>query len=373
MYDPPREEVHEAVRQAKRSGIRVIMVTGDHKATALSIANKLEIVNDLNAAVITGDDMERMSDEELYDQVNKVSIYSRVSPIHKLRIVRQLIKRGEVVAVTGDGVNDTPALKAAHIGVAMGKSGTDAAKETAEIIIADDNFASIFAAVKEGRVVFANIRKVVLFLLSTGLGQVILILITILLALPLPVLPAQIIWLNLVTNGLQDVAMAFEPPEKGVEYTRPRSLKEPVISRLMIERLIVIGFVLALGTLGVFWWQLQQGATLDHARTAALTTLVLFQLFNVFNARSETKSAFLMNPLSNPFLFVSIIASIIAQIALIYWAPLQGIFRTTPLAVDELLVIIPVALTVIFVVEIDKAIRWLMSRRGVPEGKTRQA
>ncbi|WP_424358087.1 cation-translocating P-type ATPase [Methanocella sp. MCL-LM] len=373
MYDPPREEVHEAIKQAKRSGIRVIMVTGDHKATALSIANKLEIVSDLNAAVITGDDMERMSDEELYGQVNKVSIYSRVSPIHKLRIVRQLIKRGEVVAVTGDGVNDTPALKAAHIGVAMGKSGTDAAKETAEIIIADDNFASIFSAVKEGRVVFANIRKVVLFLLSTGLGQVILILITILLVLPLPLLPAQIIWLNLVTNGLQDVAMAFEPPEKGIEYTRPRSLKEPVISRLMIERLIVIGFVLALGTLGVFWWQLQQGASLDHARTAALTTLVLFQLFNVFNARSETKSAFRMNPLANPFLFTSIIASIIAQIALIYWAPLQGIFRTTPLAVNELLVIIPVALTVIFVVEIDKAIRWLMARRVAQKGEKAQA
>ncbi len=363
MYDPPREEVYEAVRQARRSGIRVIMVTGDHRATALSIARKLGIVESEQAPVLTGQDLEAMSDGELYEQVARVSIFSRVSPIHKLRIVQQLIKHGEIVAVTGDGVNDTPALKAAHIGVAMGRSGTDAAKETAEMVITDDNFASIFAAVKEGRVVFANIRKVVLFLLSSGLGQVIFILATLILRLPLPLLPSQIIWMNLVTNGLQDVAMAFEPAEKGIEYQRPRPRNEPIISRLMMERLLIIGIVLAAGSLALFMWEMGRGADLDKARTEALTVLVFYQLFNVFNARSETRSAFAMNPLSNPFLFFSIIASIIAQVAVIYWAPLQLIFRTTPLGASDWLVILPVAFSVIVVVEIDKAVRRIMAKK----------
>ncbi|MCD1295284.1 ATPase [Methanocella sp. CWC-04] len=357
MYDPPREEVYEAIKQAKRSGIRVIMVTGDHKVTAITIAKKLEIIDGEKYDAITGDQLEKMQDEELFDRLETVSVFSRVSPLHKLRIVQQLIKRGEVVAVTGDGVNDTPALKAAHIGVAMGKTGTDAAKETSEMIISDDNFASIFAAVKEGRVVFANIRKVTLFLLSSGMGQVILILLSLVLRLPLPLLPSQIIWTNLVTNGLQDVAMAFEPAEKGIEIEPPRKKNEPVISKLMIERLLVIGIVLAIGTLGVFLWQLNTGASIDKARTMAFTTLVLFQLFNVFNMRSETTSAFLMNPLNNKFLFFSVIASIIAQISVLYWEPLQFIFNTVPPDMNDWAMIIPVTLTVIFVVEIDKAIR----------------
>jgi Ca2+-transporting ATPase len=360
MYDPPREEVYEAIRQARMSGIRVIMVTGDHKATAMTIARKLGISGD--GAALTGQELEAMTDDGLYEAVGHVSVFSRVSPFHKLRIVQQLIRRGEVVAVTGDGVNDTQALKAAHIGVAMGKSGTDAAKEVAEMIITDDNFASIFAAVKEGRVVFANIRKVVLFLLSSGLGQVIFILATLAARLPLPLLPSQIIWMNLVTNGLQDVAMAFEPPEKGIEYQKPRPRGEPIISRLMIERLIVIGIVLAAGTFAIYTWELGRGASIERARTEALTTLVLYQLFNVFNARSETVSAFTMSPLSNPFLFFSIVASIIAQVAAIYWEPLQFMFRTTPLELADWLVIIPVAMTVILVVEAEKALRRLIKR-----------
>lgn len=363
MYDPPRDEVYEAIRQAKASGIRVIMVTGDHRATALSIARRLEIIGAEDAAVLTGEDLERMNDEELYEQVAAVSVFSRVSPLHKLRIVQQLIRRGEVVAVTGDGVNDTPALKAAHIGIAMGKSGTDAAKETAEMVITDDNFASIFAAVKEGKVVFANIRKVVLFLLSTGLGQVFLILASILMLLPLPLLPAQIIWLNLVTNGLQDVALSFEPPEKGVEYQRPRPRNEPVLSRLMIERLLLIGIVLAAGTLLVFIWELNGGASIDKARTEALTTLVFFQLFNVFNSRSETRSIFQMSPFSNPFLFLSIVASVIVHLAAIYWAPLASIFSLTPLGLNDWAVIIPVALTVVVAVEGDKLARKVLKRK----------
>jgi P-type Ca2+ transporter type 2C len=362
MYDPPRDEVYDAIKQAKTSGIRVIMVTGDHRTTAVSIARRLGIIGSGEAIVITGEDMEMLSDDELYEKVGSVNVFSRVSPLHKLRIVQQLIRRGEVVAVTGDGVNDTPALKAAHIGVAMGKSGSDAAKETAEMVITDDNFASIFAAVKEGRVVFANIRKVVLFLLAGGFGQVALILLTIVLKLPLPLLPSQIIWMNLVTNGLQDVAMSFEPGEKGIELQPPRPRNEPVISRLIIERIVLMGIVLALGTLGVFYWQVNQGSGIDHARTMALTTLVLFQLFNIFNARSETRSAFSMNPLSNPFLFFSIVASIIVQVIAIYWPPLEAIFRLTPLSLHDWLVIVPVAMTVVIVIEAEKILRKILSR-----------
>jgi Ca2+-transporting ATPase len=363
MYDPPREEVFEAIGQAKRSGIRTIMVTGDHRATALSIARKLGIVDESESLALTGADLEHMADEDLYERVGRVSVFSRVSPLHKLRIVQQLIRRGEIVAVTGDGVNDTPALKAAHIGVAMGKSGTDAAKETSDMVIVDDNFASIMAAVKEGRVVFANIRKVALFLLSSNLGLAILVLLTLALLMPLPLLPGQIIWMNLVTNGLQDVAMAFEPPEKGIEYQKPRPRNEPIISRLMMERLLVIGIVLALGTLALYAWELSRGAGIDRARTEALTVMVFYQLFNVFNARSETRSAFTMNPLANPFLFFSVVASVIAQVAVIYWAPLQFIFKTVPLQPVDWLVILPVAFTVIIVVEIDKAIRRFMVSR----------
>jgi Ca2+-transporting ATPase len=366
MYDPPREEVFEAIKQAKRSGIRTIMVTGDHRATAISIARRLGIVAESEDLALTGRDLEHMPDDELYERIGEVSVFSRVSPLHKLRIVQQLIRRGEIVAVTGDGVNDTPALKAAHIGVAMGKSGTDAAKETSDMIIVDDNFASIMAAVKEGRVVFANIRKVALFLLSSNLGLAILVLMTLVLLQPLPLLPAQIIWMNLVTNGLQDVAMAFEPAEKGIEYQPPRPRKEPIISRLMAERLVVIGIVLAAGSLALFVWELSRGSGIDKARTEALTVMVFYQLFNVFNARSETKSAFAMNPLANPFLFVSVVASIIAQVAVVYWQPLQTIFRTTPLQAVDWLVILPVAFTVILVVEADKAIRHMVAAKHKP-------
>lgn len=357
MMDPPREEVFEAIAQAKKAGVRVITVTGDHQVTAVAIGRRLGLVPAGKVPVLTGRDLDEMTDEELFRKVGYVPIFARVAPLHKLRIVQQLIKRGEVVAVTGDGVNDTPALKAAHIGVAMGKSGTDAAKETADMIVTDDNFASIFKAVREGRVVFDNIRKVTLFLLSTGLAQIILILTSLLIFLPLPLLPAQILWLNLVTNGLQDVALAFEPGEKGIVERPPRRRREPVISRLMAERLVVIGVVIAAGTLYAFVWALNQGYTLEHARTVALTTIVLFQLFNVFNVRSETESIFRVRLLSNPFLFFSVLASLIAQAAIIYVPALQFVFRMVPLGAFDLVLALTVALTVVLAVETEKALR----------------
>lgn len=357
MIDPPREEVFQAIAQAKSAGVRVIMITGDHQVTAVAIARQLGIVSGENVRALTGRDLENMSDDELLHKLSYVNIFARVAPLHKLRIVQQLIKKGDVVAVTGDGVNDTPALKAAHIGVAMGKGGTDAAKENADMIVADDNFASIFSAVKEGRVVFDNIRKVTLFLLSTGLAQILLIFSSLLLLMLLPLLPAMILWLNLVTNGLQDVALAFEPGEKGVIGRPPRHRQEPVISRLMAERLIIIGIVIAAGTLYVFTWALNQGYGIDQARTIALTTIVLFQLFNVFNVRSETASIFQIPLLSNKLLFFSVVASIIAQLGIVYLPAMQFVFRTAPMTLQDWLLSTLVAISVLAVVEIEKVLR----------------
>ncbi|UNC93857.1 HAD-IC family P-type ATPase [Candidatus Contubernalis alkalaceticus] len=357
MIDPPREEALEAIRQSKKAGIRIIMVTGDHQITAEAIARKLDIIPEGETAVLTGKEIDRMDDDELYERVGQVSIYARVSPLNKLQIVQQLIRQGEIVAVTGDGVNDAPALKAAHIGVAMGKTGTDVAKETSDMIITDDNFASIFSAVAEGRVVFSNLRKVVFFLLGTGAGMILLILFIVLTGFPLPFLPAQILWVNLVTNGLQDMALAFEPPEEGVIQQLPRRREEPIISSLILERLVLVGLVIMLGTFLTYLWQLNIGAPLAQARTVALTTMVFFQLFHVFNSRSELTSMFKMNPLSNPFLFYSTIASLSAHLLVIYWPPLQFVFRTVPLLPIHWLAAALAASTIIIIIEIEKAFR----------------
>jgi P-type Ca2+ transporter type 2C len=354
MMDPPRDEAREAICRAQKAGVRIIMVTGDHPVTAGAIARQLGI--DTGSPVVTGKDVDRYSDDELLEAVGSVNVFARVSPLNKLRIVEQLLRRGEVVAVTGDGVNDTPALKAAHIGVAMGKAGTDAAKETADIVVADDNFASIFAAVEEGRVVFSNLRKATFFLLSTGAGVIFLILLVLGIGLPLPFRPAQILWLNLVTNGLQDVALAFEPKEEGILNRPPRSPKEPILTRLMAARLTYVGLIMMGGTLFTFLWQYQQ-ASLDQARTVALTTMVMFQLFHVFNARSEEASVFRVPVLSNRFLFFSVIASTLAHLTLIYVPAMQSIFRTTPLNATHWVVMIAVASSILLGEELEKAIR----------------
>jgi Ca2+-transporting ATPase len=272
--------------------------------------------------------------------------------------VEQLIKRNEVVAVTGDGVNDAPALKVAHIGIAMGRGGTDVAKESSDMVLVDDNFATIRAAIEEGRVVYDNIKKVVLFLVSTGFAELIAILTTILLGFPIPFSPAQILYLNLVTNGFQDVALAFEPAEKGVLKRPPRNPKESILSRLMVERVVLMGIVMAVGTLYTFISALNSGASLERARTLALTTMVFFQFFQAFNSRSEKQSIFAMNLLSNPFLFFSIVGAFFAQLTILYVPAFQFIFKTEPLTSIEwvkiALVSVSILIVVLIVVEIDK-------------------
>jgi Ca2+-transporting ATPase len=332
------------------------MITGDHAVTASAIGRMFGITRGGSKA-LTGKELETMSDEDLFTKVQEVSVFARVSPQHKLRIVQQVMKHGEVVAVTGDGVNDASALKAAHIGVAMGKSGTDVAREASDMIITDDNFASIFHAVEEGRVVFDNIRKVTLFLIPTGLAAIVSILVAMAIGVPIPYVAAQLLWINLVTNGLQDVALAFEPGEKDVIKRKPRSLKEGIMSRLMYERSVLVGLIISTGVIFNFVSALEDGASVERARTIAVTTMVLFQFFQAWNSRSELRSVFTINPLSNPFLFYSMVAAFLAQIAVVYAPAFQWVFRTEPLAWAEWIQIGLVALTVVLAAEVDKFIR----------------
>ncbi len=359
MIDPPRPEAIDAVKGCQEAGVRVAMITGDHAVTASAIGKMIGITHATgeSSKTLSGRELETMNDENLFEKVRDVSVYARVSPQHKLRIVQQLMKHGEVVAVTGDGVNDALALKAAHIGVAMGKTGTDVAREASDMVITDDNFASVFHAVEEGRVVFDNIRKVTVFLIPTGFAAIVSILIAMVLDIPIPYVAAQLLWINLVTNGLQDVALAFEPGEKDVIKRKPRKMKEGIMSRLMVERSILVGLIISAGVIFNFVSALEDGVSLERARTIAVTTMVLFQFFQAWNSRSELQSVFTISPLSNPFLFYSMVAAFLAQIAVVYIPTLQWVFRTGSLNGVEWVRIALVALTVVVAVEIDKAIR----------------
>lgn len=360
MMDPPRAGVREAVLGCQRAGIRVLMVTGDHASTGFAIASDLGIARAGDRA-ITGREVEAMDDAALDAAVREVNVYARVSPEHKLRIVRSLRRQGEVVAVTGDGVNDAPALRAADIGIAMGRDGTDVAREAADMVLADDNFVSIFAAVEEGRVTFDNIRKVTLFLVSTGAAEVATILTALVLGWPIPFVAAQILWLNLVTNGLQDVALAFEPGERGVGTRPPRKPGGGLLSPLLWERTLLAGVVMGAGTLFLFHWERDwAGNTTEGARTVALTTMVMFQVFHVGNCRSERISAFRLSPFSNRFLFIATAAALTVHVAALYLSPTQYVLRLEPVEAESWARIVAVAATVLAAGEAHKLIR----RRG---------
>jgi magnesium-transporting ATPase (P-type) len=353
MEDPVRPEAVEAVREAHRAGVRVLMLTGDHLETARAIGQRLELRSG-EGEVLEGSALAGMSDQELDRSLERVEVFARVAPEHKLRIVQRLKERGEIVAVTGDGVNDAPALRAAHLGIAMGRAGTDVAREASDMVLADDNFASITAAVEEGRVVFSNLRKATFFLLSTGVGMPIAITTALLLGWPLPFLAAQILWINLVTNGLQDVALAFEPAEPGLLRRPPRPAREGVLTRALVLRLLPVGAILAAGTLATFWWTLQGTGDLAHARTAAMTQMVVFQFFHVFNSRSMDRSILRVPLFSNRFLFVATAAAAAAHLMAVYAPPLQALFRTVPLGAGEWLAIVAVGSTVVLGGELDK-------------------
>jgi len=356
MMDPPRPEVADAIKGCKQAGIRVVMITGDHPTTALAIGKMLGIAHDASE-VLVGRAIEEIDDEQLSRRVKEVSVFARVAPHHKLRIVEQLMKQKEIVAVTGDGVNDAPALKKGHIGIAMGKKGTDVAKEASDMVITDDNFSTIFSAVEEGRVVFDNIRKVVFFLLPTGVAAIGSILLSILLGLPMPYTPSQLLWINLVTNGFQVIALTFEPKERDVLIRPPRDPQEGVMSRVLIERTILVGVLISIGVVYKFIHALEGGVSLERARTVAVTTMVFFQFFQAWNSRSESRSIFKINFFSNPWIVYGLIASILAHLASLYIPFLQWIFATEPMDGIEWIKIGLMSLTVILLVELDKFLR----------------
>lgn len=352
LLDPPRPEAIESIEKLKMAGIQTKMVTGDHAITARSIAAQLQLMN-INQ-VIEGSDLTGLSDEQLEELVDKHDIFARVAPAQKLEIVNALKRIGQVVAVTGDGVNDAPALKSAHVGVAMGKQGTDVAKEASDIVLADDNFASILSAVEEGRVVYSNIRKVIVFLSSCGLGELIAIFATSIMALPIPYLPAQILWLNLVTNGFQDVALAFEGAETDVLKEPPRSPKEGLFNKVMIRRTLMMGVVMAIGTVLTFVYSISQNDPIEKSRTLTLTVMVLFQLFQALNSRSLTQSVFKQGFKNNPFLIYSLIAAWLAHVSILYIPAFQYVFRTVPISLNEWLVLTALASSVVIIVELQK-------------------
>jgi magnesium-transporting ATPase (P-type) len=356
MMDPPREEAKQAVRDCQRAGIRALMITGDHAATALAIARQLRIAGPEDSA-LTGADLDALDDAALAAAVEETSVFARVAPEHKLRIVQAVRRGGEVVAVTGDGVNDAPALKAADIGVAMGRSGTDAAREASEMVVTDDNFASIVAAVEQGRVAFDNVRKTTSYLLAGSLAAVLAVLSSLLFGFDLPFRPAQLLWLNLVCYGIQDVALAFEPGERGVLERSPRPRKEGIVSRVLWERIAIAGTLMAGGVLAIFLLELDRGTSLDQARTIAVTQLVVFMVLHVGNSRSEYLSAFRKSPISNRFLFVGTALALSIHIAALYLPFTQFALRFEPFPLATWGVIVATALSVVLVVEVHKRLR----------------
>ncbi|MBY0120757.1 calcium-translocating P-type ATPase, SERCA-type [Bacillus sp. S/N-304-OC-R1] len=339
MIDPPRPEVKEAVKECKEAGIKTVMITGDHVITAKAIAKELGILTK-NSKVLDGNALSEMNVQELEEVVDDVSVFARVSPEHKLKIVKALQNKGHIVAMTGDGVNDAPAIKAADIGVAMGITGTDVAKEASALVLLDDNFATIKAAIKEGRNIYENIRKFIRYLLASNVGEILVMLFAMMLGYPLPLVPIQILWVNLVTDGLPAMALGLDQPEDDVMKRNPRNPREGVFARGLGWKVVSRGFLIGIVTLIAFIIAYHANPDhLEYAQTIAFSTLVLAQLIHVFDCRSE-KSVFARNPFGNKYLVWAVISSLLLLFVVIYYPPLQPIFHTVPvLAKDWFMVV----------------------------------
>jgi Ca2+-transporting ATPase len=351
MKDALRPEVAEAMQKAASAGIRVVMITGDHKVTAQAIAKEAGIYKE-GDVVLTGQDIDAFSDAELSEKIARTFVFARVTPEHKLRIIKAYKARGEIVAMTGDGVNDAPSLVAADLGVGMGKIGTEVAKEASDIVLLDDNFGSIVSAVEEGRSIYKTIKKVILYLFSTSWGEALTIIGALLLGYPLPLLPAQIIWLNFVTDGFLDVALAMEPKEEGLlrgNFERP---KKYLVDKVMAQRMFIMAVPMMVGTLLLFRGYFE--TDMVKAWTISLTTLAVFQWFNAWNCRHESKSIFQMNPFSNKFLVGATLIIISLQLLVVYNPLMQKLLRTAPLELSEWLIIIPIAASIVLVEETRK-------------------
>jgi len=339
MIDPPRKEAVVAVQKCKLAGIKPVMITGDHKLTATAIAKELNIFCE-GDNVLTGAELDAMNEKQLEEIAPTVSVYARVSPKHKLMIVRVLKKLGHIVAMTGDGVNDAPAVKEADIGVSMGITGTDVTKEASAMVLLDDNFATIVAAVEEGRVIYNNIRKFIRYMLACNLGEVLTMFLGMIMWLPIPLLPIQILWVNLVTDGLPAIALGLDPAESDIMQRKPRGAKEHIFSQGLLKLIVSRGIFIGLSTLGVFVSILYFVNDVELARTGAFMTLVMTQLIHVFECKSETKTIFEIPLLNNVPLILAVLCSLVMILGVIYIPLFQGIFETVPLGLNEWLLIL---------------------------------
>jgi Ca2+-transporting ATPase len=373
MIDPPREEVKEAVKLCDQAGIKSVMITGDHKLTAVAIAKELGILKE--GVALTGAEIDNLSDEEFEALVEKIEVYARVSPAHKLRVIEALAKKGHVVAMTGDGVNDAPALKKADIGVAMGITGTDVSKEAADMVLTDDNFASIVAAVEEGRGIFGNIKKYLIYLLSCNLGEILLMAIVILFGplfgLPagtIPLIAIQLLYVNLATDGLPAIALSVDPPDLDIMKQKPRPRSQTIFTAPVLRYLAGAGIWTALVTLGVFLWAIDSGKDFLEAQGLCFITLILIEFFNAFNCRSLEYSVFKIGPFSNKWLIWAILITMAMTIPIFYVPFLQEVFHAYALGLTDWLIAIFSASTILIVVEIYKLISSRLKSKGlIPE------
>ena len=365
LTDPLRPATREAVRQCGHAGIRVVMITGDHRLTSLAIARQLDLAHD-ESEVITGGELADASPARFAELVDTARVFARVTPRQKLQIVEAARAAGHFVAVTGDGVNDAPALRAANLGVAMGRSGTDVAREAAGLVISDDNFATIVAGIEEGRIAYDNVRKVIFLLVSTGAAEMVLVTLAVATGSPLPLTAVQLLWLNLVTNGIQDVALAFEPGQ-GDELERPpRPPGEAVFDRVMLQRIVLSAMVMGVASFTVFRFWLGDGlvpggdpstantATLAAARNATLLVMVLFENAHLANCRSETRSAFALALRRSPFLIVGTLVALAVHLLAMHWPPVQSLLDIAPVGGREWLILMAVAASILPAVELHK-------------------
>jgi len=361
MIDPPRPEVRQAVMQCRRAGIKVVMITGDHKDTAIAVAKELEIIspNYDSGETLTGEELNALSDEELTERIERIKVYARVSPEHKVRIADAWRSKGEIVAMTGDGVNDAPAIKRADIGIAMGRKGTDVTREAADMVLTDDNFATIVHAIEQGRGIYDNIGKSIRYLLSCNIAEVFTLFIAMMAAFiwlrePLLVLlPAQILWMNVLTDALPALALGNENPEEKIMERPPKPPHEQLLTRHMFVWIAFVGVLITIGTVAMFFWKL--GSGLAVAQTMAFTLLVLFQMAVAMTARSS-KPIHRIGFFTNPSMFAAIGISVVLQAAVVMVPWLNEIFRTIPLAMNDWALTIGFVVALFAILEVTKLV-----------------
>jgi len=343
MIDPPRAEVKEAIAECQQAGIQTVMITGDHKKTAEAIAKQINLLQP-NHLVVDGDWLDKTPMDQLVHIIEDIAVFARVTPEHKLKIVQAFQENGHVVAMTGDGVNDAPAIKKSDIGISMGLSGTDVTKEAASLVLMDDNFSTIKSAIKEGRIIYDNIRKFIRYLLASNVGEILVVLLAMLLGYPLPLVPVQILWVNLVTDGLPALALGVDQAEEDVMKRKPRHPKEGIFARRLGYKIISRGFLIGLVSLFAFLIAFQNNIEqLTYARTMAFATLVIAQLIHVYDCRNE-HSIFDRHPFKNKYLNIAVLSSTILLLCVIYIEPLQPIFHTTHLKMIDWLFIVSLSL-----------------------------